>query len=49
MTLFRLLLIALVVLVGSPKALKVALRNNRPRERRTMLAYHLNPGAVETN
>lgn len=34
----------LVVLVGSPKALRVALENNRPRERRTMLAYQLNPG-----
>jgi exodeoxyribonuclease V alpha subunit len=36
----------LVVMVGSPKALEVALRNNRPRERRTMLAHRLNPAVA---
>ena len=32
-----------VVLVGSDKALNVALRNTRPRQRRSMLARRLNP------
>ena len=36
----------LVVMVGNPKALDIALKNNRPRERRSLLAYHLNPEAA---
>jgi exodeoxyribonuclease V alpha subunit len=34
----------LVVMVGTAKALDVALNNDRPRQRRSMLARHLNPG-----
>ena len=34
----------LVVVVGTAKALGVALKNDRPRQRRSMLADHLNPG-----
>jgi exodeoxyribonuclease V alpha subunit len=33
----------LVVMVGTANALKVALRNDRPRQRRSMLAWRLNP------
>ena len=33
----------LVVIVGTTKALNVALNNNRPRQRRSMLARRLNP------
>lgn len=33
----------LVVIVGTAKALNVALRNDRPRQRRSMLARRLNP------
>jgi exodeoxyribonuclease V alpha subunit len=34
----------LVVMVGTTKALKVALKNDHPRRRRSMLARRLNPG-----
>lgn len=37
----------LVVMVGTTKALEVALRNNRPRQRRSMLARRLNPDLTE--
>jgi exodeoxyribonuclease V alpha subunit len=37
----------LVVMVGTTKALDVALRNNRPRQRRSMLARRLNPDLTE--
>ena len=33
----------LVVMVGTTKALNVALKNDRPRQRRSMLARRLNP------
>jgi exodeoxyribonuclease V alpha subunit len=33
----------LVVIVGSQKALNIALGNDRPRQRRSMLARRLNP------
>ncbi|MBC2709609.1 MAG: ATP-dependent RecD-like DNA helicase [Desulfosarcina sp.] len=37
----------LVVMVGTAKALNVALRNDRPRQRRSMLARRLNPELTE--
>jgi exodeoxyribonuclease V alpha subunit len=37
----------LVVMVGTAKALKVALNNDRPRQRRSMLARRLNPELIE--
>jgi exodeoxyribonuclease V alpha subunit len=37
----------LVVLVGTTKALNVALKNDRPRQRRSMLARRLNPDLSE--
>ena len=37
----------LVVMVGTTKALNVALKNDRPRQRRSMLARRLNPGLTE--
>jgi exodeoxyribonuclease V alpha subunit len=33
----------MVVIVGSAKALEVAFRNDRPRQRRSLLAQRLNP------
>ncbi len=36
----------LVVMVGTTKALNVALRNDRPRQRRSMLARRLNPELI---
>ena len=37
----------LVVMVGTTKALNVALKNDRPRQRRSMLARRLNPDLTE--
>jgi len=37
----------LVVMVGTAKALNVALKNDRPRQRRSMLARRLNPELTE--
>jgi exodeoxyribonuclease V alpha subunit len=37
----------LVVMVGTTKALHVALRNDRPRQRRSMLARRLNPNLID--
>jgi exodeoxyribonuclease V alpha subunit len=37
----------LVVMVGTTKALNVALQNDRPRQRRSMLARRLNPNFTE--
>ena len=37
----------LVVMVGTTKALNVALKNDRPRQRRSMLARRLNPELIE--
>ena len=37
----------LVVMVGTTKALNVALKNDRPRQRRSMLARRLNPELAE--
>ncbi|MGA6926901.1 MAG: ATP-dependent RecD-like DNA helicase [Desulfosarcina sp.] len=37
----------LVVMVGTHRALELALRNDRPRQRRSMLAWHLNPELTE--
>jgi exodeoxyribonuclease V alpha subunit len=37
----------LVVMVGTAKALNVALKNDRPRQRRSMLARRLNPDLAE--
>jgi exodeoxyribonuclease V alpha subunit len=37
----------LVVMVGTTKALDVALKNDRPRQRRSMLARRLNPDLTE--
>jgi exodeoxyribonuclease V alpha subunit len=37
----------LVVMVGTTKALNVALKNDRPRQRRSMLARRLNPDFTE--
>ena len=33
----------LVILIGTPKALAIALKNNKPRQRLTGLAHRLNP------
>ena len=37
----------LVVLVGTAKALTLALKNDRPRQRRSLLAWRLNPQLSE--
>jgi exodeoxyribonuclease V alpha subunit len=37
----------LVVMVGTTRALNVALKNDRPRQRRSMLARRLNPDFTE--
>ena len=37
----------LVIMVGTTKALNVALKNDRPQQRRSMLAHRLNPALTE--